>query len=69
VTRRAPSFVIAYAIRGGKLTIVVINRLCGEGFYGKCVGDDFDLPRTVAVLACWGATVLKSGLHGIFFYR
>jgi len=68
VTRRTPSFVIAYAIRGGKLTIVVINRLGREGSDGKCVGDDFDLPRTVAVLA-WGPTGLRFGLHGIYFLQ
>jgi hypothetical protein len=67
VTRRTPSFVIASADLGGKLTIVVIDRLGREGFDGECVCDDFDVPRSVTVLACGGAT--GSGLHGIYFLQ
>jgi hypothetical protein len=55
--------VIADAIRGGKLTIVVINSLCRKGSDGKYVGDDFYRPGTLAMLACGGPTGMRFGLH------
>jgi hypothetical protein len=69
VTRRAPSLEIAYAVRAGRLTIVMINGLGREGSDSKRVCDDLHLPPNLAILAHRGPTGfggLRFGLHGIY---
>jgi hypothetical protein len=57
------------AVRAGRLTVIMINRLGGECFDGERVRDDLDGSSGRAVLARGGHTGLRGlrfGLHGIF---